>query len=157
MPSVPDMALDTHLRVELVMAAMHPCFFEIAEPLWHRDHGKQYGAENIREVQVYMGCVLFISRAGTPSDHGTAERVVGAFTLEVADRRPSHTLGQFLYMAEVWITFSNQERLYEGLENLSLLHSAKLIAARIFFLSSSRSVYLHSQVFDKSEVCHAYF
>jgi transposase InsO family protein len=47
---------------------------------------------------------------------------VGSFKRAVADRRPYHTLGQFLRAAEAWINFYNQERPHEGLENLSPLH-----------------------------------
>jgi putative transposase len=67
-----------------------------------------------------------MSRAGTPTDNGYAERFVGLFKLAVADRRRYHTLGQFLRAAEAWINFYNQERPHEGLENLSPLQYAKL-------------------------------
>jgi putative transposase len=67
-----------------------------------------------------------MSRAGTPTDNGYAERFVGLFKLAVADRRRYHTLGQFLRAAEAWVNFYNQERPHEGLENLSPLQYAKL-------------------------------
>jgi putative transposase len=60
-----------------------------------------------------------MSRAGTPTDNGYAERFVGMFKLAVADRRPYHTLGEFLRAAQAWITFYNRLRPHEGLDNLS--------------------------------------
>ena len=40
-------------------------------------------------------------------------------------KRKSYTLGKFLRAAETWITFYNQERPHEGLDNLSPLHYAQ--------------------------------
>jgi putative transposase len=68
---------------------------------------------------------LSMSRAGTPTDNGYAERFVGVFKLAVADRRPYYTLGEFLRAAETWINFYNLERPHEGLENLSPLQFAQ--------------------------------
>ena len=66
-----------------------------------------------------------MSRAGTPTDNGYAERFVGVFKLAVADRRPYHTLGEFLRAAKAWINFYNQERPHGGLDNLSPLQYAQ--------------------------------
>jgi putative transposase len=116
---------NTHMRAELVMNAIQTLSFEVAEPIWHSDQGKQYGAAKTRELLLRKGFVLSMSRAGTPTDNGYAERFVGSFKLAVADRRPYHTLGQFLRAAEAWINFYNQERPHEGLENLSPLQYAQ--------------------------------
>ncbi len=78
-----------------------------------------------RELLLRKGFVLSMSRAGTPTDNGYAERFVGSFKLAVADRRPYHTLGQFLRAAEAWINFYNHERPHEGRENLSPLQYAQ--------------------------------
>jgi transposase InsO family protein len=118
-------AFDYHMRAELVMDAIQTLSFEVAEPIWHSDQGKQYGATKTRELLLRKGFVLSMSRAGTPTDNGYAERFVGLFKLAVADRRPYHTLGQFLRAAEAWINFYNQERPHEGLENLSPLQYAQ--------------------------------
>jgi putative transposase len=60
-----------------------------------------------------------MSRAGTPTDNGFAERFVGQFKLSVAQRRSYHTLGDFLQAAEDWINFYNHLRPHEGLRDLS--------------------------------------
>lgn len=118
-------AFDYHMRAELVLEAIQTLSFEVAEPIWHSDQGKQYGAAKTRELLLRKGFVLSMSRAGTPTDNGYAERFVGLFKLAVADRRPYHTLGQFLRAAEAWVNFYNQERPHEGLENLSPLQYAQ--------------------------------
>ena len=118
-------AFDYHMRAELVMDAIQTMSFEAAHPIWHSDQGKQYGAEKTRELLLRKGFILSMSRAGTPTDNGYAERFVGQFKLSVADRRPYHTLGQFLRAAEAWINFYNQERPHEGLANLSPLQYAQ--------------------------------
>ena len=60
-----------------------------------------------------------MSRAGTPTDNGYAERFVGLFKLAVAERKPYHTLGEFLQAAEAWINFYNVKRPHESLNYLS--------------------------------------
>src|SRR5690348_12140190 len=64
---------------------------------------------------------LSMSRAGTPTDNGYAERFVGVFKLAGASRRPYHNLGEFLQAAKAWINFYYLERPHEGLDNLSPL------------------------------------
>ena len=51
-----------------------------------------------------------MSRAGTPTDNGCAERFVGVFKLAVAKRKRYHTLGEFLLASEKWVNF------YKGLD-----------------------------------------
>jgi putative transposase len=118
-------AFDSHMRAELVIDAIQTMSFEVPDPIWHSDQGKQYGAAQTRELLLQKGFVLSMSRAGTPTDNGYAERFVGLFTLAVADRRPYHTLGAFLRAAEAWINFYNQERPHEGLDTLSPLQYAQ--------------------------------
>jgi putative transposase len=119
------MAFAYHMRAERVMDAIPTLSFEVDDPIWHRDQGQPYGAAKTRELLLRKGFVLSMSRAGTPTDNGFAERVVGSFKLAVAERRPSPTLGQFLRAAEAWINLYNQERHHEGRENLSPLHYAQ--------------------------------
>jgi hypothetical protein len=57
-----------------------------------------------------------MSRAGTPTDNGYAERFVGLFKLAVADRRPYHTLGEFLRAAQAWTQFYNSTRPHQSLK-----------------------------------------
>jgi putative transposase len=74
------------------------------------------------------GFVLSMSRAGTPTDNGFAERFVGIFKLAIADRRPYHNLGAFLQAAQAWINFYNRHRPHEGLGNLSPQQFAQQLA-----------------------------
>jgi transposase InsO family protein len=114
-------AFDYHMRADLVTDTIQTMTFEVPGSIWHSDQGKQYGARQTRQLLLQKGFVLSMSRAGTPTDNGYAERFVGVFKLAVADRRPYHTLGQFLRAAQAWINFYNQERPHEGLDNLSPL------------------------------------
>jgi len=66
-----------------------------------------------------------MSRAGTPTDNGYAERFVGVFKLAVAERKPYHTLGEFLQAAEAWINFYNSKRPHEALNYRSPNQFAK--------------------------------
>src|SRR6266851_3915437 len=108
-------AFDYHMRAELVMEAIQTMSFEVPDPIWHSDQGKQYGAEKTRQLLLQRGFVLSMSRAGTPTDNGYAERFVGIFKLAVAERRPYHTLGEFLQAAEAWVNFYNRQRPHESL------------------------------------------
>jgi putative transposase len=114
-------AFDYHMRADLVTDTIETMAFEVPGSIWHSDQGKQYGAVQTRSLLLQKGFVLSMSRAGTPTDNGYAERFVGVFKLAVADRRPYYTLGEFLRAAEAWINFYNQERPHEGLDNLSPL------------------------------------
>lgn len=118
-------AFDYHMRADLVTDAIQTMTLEIPGSIWHSDQGKQYAAEQTRQVLLQRGFVLSMSRAGTPTDNGYAERFVGQFKLSVAERRPYHTLGDFLRAAEQWINFYNRERPHEGIENLSPLQYAQ--------------------------------
>lgn len=114
------MAFDYHMRADLVTATIETMSFEGAgESLWHSDQGKQYGAQQTRHLLLQKGFMLSMSRAGTPTDNGYAERFVGIFKLAVAERYRYHSLGAFLHAAEHWINFYNQQRPHEGLGNLS--------------------------------------
>lgn len=119
------LAFDYHMCADLVTDAIQTMSFEVPGSIWHSDQGKQYGARETRQLLLQKGFVLSMSRAGTPTDNGYAERFVGVFKLAVADRRPYFTLGEFLRAAEDWINFYNQERSHEGLDNLSPLHYAQ--------------------------------
>jgi putative transposase len=118
-------AFDYHIRADLVTDAIETMAFEVPGSIWHSDQGKQYGAVQTSSLLLQKGFVLSMSRAGTSTDNGYAERFVGVFKLAVADRRPYHTLGEFLRAAQAWINFYNQERPHEGLDNLSPLQFAQ--------------------------------
>lgn len=120
------LAFDYHMRAELVTEVIQTLAFATPGWIWHSDQGKQYGAEQTRALLLQKGFVQSMSRAGTPTDNGYAERFVGTFKLAVAERRPYRTLGAFLHAAEDWVNFYNQERPHEGLDYLSPQQYAEL-------------------------------
>ena len=114
-----SLAFDYQMRADLVVSTI-----ELMALLgsWHDlsfDQGSQYGAEQTRMALLRKGFVRSMSRAGTPTDNGYAERFVGHFKLAVAERRSYRTLGEFLRAAEHWINFYNQLRPHEGLHQQS--------------------------------------
>jgi len=69
--------------------------FAVQGAIFHSDQGKQYGAAQTRTLLLEKGFVRSMSRAGTPTDNGYAERFVGQFKLAVAERHPYRgTLGR---------------------------------------------------------------
>jgi len=120
------LAFDYHMRAELVTALIQTLTFAAPGWIWHSAQGKQYGAEQTRALLLQKGFVQSMSRAGTPTDNGYAERFVGLFKLAVAERRPYRSLGEFLHAAENWVDFYNRERPHEGLENLPPQQYAEL-------------------------------
>jgi len=113
------LAFDYQMKAELVVSTVKMLRFSVPGMIWHSDQGSQYGAELTRMALVERGFQLAMSRAGTPTDHGYAERFVGVFKLAVAERRPYQTLGDFLRAAEAWVNFYNRERPHESLRYLS--------------------------------------
>jgi putative transposase len=122
------LAFDYHMRADLVTDTIQAMTFEMPGSIWHSDQGKQFGAEQTRHLLLQKGFLLSMSRAGTPTDNGYAERFVGIFKLAVAERWPYHTLGAFLQAAQNWINFYNHLRPHEGLDNLSPQQFAELSA-----------------------------
>lgn len=113
------LAFDYHVPAELVVSTIQQMPFEVPGSIFHADQGRQYGAEATRTALLEKGFLRSISRAGTPTDNGYAERFVGTFKLAGAERRRYQTLGQFLRAAERWINFYNQMRPHEGIGNCS--------------------------------------
>ena len=109
------LAFDYRMKAELVVSTVKMLHFSVPGMIWHSDQGSQYGAELTRIALLEHGFQLSMSRAGTPTDNGYAERFVGVFKLAVAERRPYQTLGDFLRAAEAWINFYNRERPHESL------------------------------------------
>jgi putative transposase len=122
------MGFDYHMRADLVTDMIESMTFEAPGCIWHSDQGKQFGAEQTRELLLRKGFVLSMSRAGTPTDNGYAERFVGTFKLAVAERYRYQSLGAFLHVAETWVNFYNQRRPHEGLGNLSPQQFAEQVA-----------------------------
>ncbi len=109
------LAFDYGMPASLVVTTIQMLTFAMPGAIWHSDQGKQYGAEATRKVLLEQGFQLSMSRAGTPTDNGYAERFVGLLKLAVAERQPYRTLGDFLRAAEQWVTFYNTTRPHESL------------------------------------------
>src|SRR6266566_528801 len=109
------LAFDYRMQAELVVKTieMVPC--EVPGAIFHSDQGKQYGALETRTLLLEKGFVRSMSRAGTPTDNGYAERFVGLFKLAVAERQPYRTLGDFLRAAKPWVNFYNTTRPHQSL------------------------------------------
>jgi putative transposase len=109
------LAFDYGMAASLVVSTIQMLTFAVPGAIWHTDQGKQYGAEATRKMLLEKGFQLSMSRAGTPTDNGYAERFVGLFKLAVAERQLYRTLGDFLQAAEQWINFYNTTRPHESL------------------------------------------
>jgi putative transposase len=110
------LAFDYRMQAELVVKTIEMVPFEVPGAIFHSDQGKQYGAEQTRKLLLEKGFVRSMSRAGTPTDNGYAERFVGLFKLAVAERQPYRTLGDFLRAAQQWVNFYNTTRPHESLD-----------------------------------------
>jgi len=109
------LAFDYRMQAELVVKTIQMVPFEVPGAIFHSDQGKQYGALETRTLLLEKGFVRSMSRAGTPTDNGYAERFVGLFKLAVAERQPYRTLGDFLRAAQQWVNFYNTTRPHESL------------------------------------------
>ena len=109
------LAFDYRMQAELVMTTINMLPFEVPGAIFHSDQGKQYGAAQTRALLLEKGFQRSMSRAGTPTDNGYAERFVGLFKLAVAERQPYRTLGDFLRAAQQWVNFYNTTRPHESL------------------------------------------
>ncbi|BCL77544.1 transposase [Ktedonobacteria bacterium brp13] len=113
------LAFETHMRAELVVNTINLINDAIPQAIFHSDQGSQFGAEVTQAALLEKGFLRSMSRAGTPTDNGYAERFVGQFKLSVAERRRYENLGVFLQASEDWINFYNEVRPHEGLNDLS--------------------------------------
>jgi putative transposase len=120
-----SLAFDYQMRADLVVSTIELVEFAVPGTIFHSDQGSQYGALETRTALLMKGFQRSMSRAGTPTDNGYAERFVGIFKLAVAERHSYHTLGEFLREAERWRNFYNQLRPHEGLHQQSPDHYAR--------------------------------
>jgi putative transposase len=109
------LAFDYRMQAELVTTTINMIPFEVPGAIFHSDQGKQYGAQQTRTLLLEKGFQRSMSRAGTPTDNGYAERFVGLFKLAVAQLQPYRTLGDFLRAAQRWVNFYNTTRPHESL------------------------------------------
>lgn len=100
---------ESHLRAELVAQAKHAASFEVSDIIVPRDQGEPLEARRFRALLLNKGFPLSINRAGTPTDHGYAQRLVGAF----------------LHATQDWTELFNRVRPHECLEYLSPGHCAQ--------------------------------
>jgi putative transposase len=114
-----SLMFDYHMRSDLVTSTIERIDFLPTNPIWHSDQGRQYGAKTTIDLLLENGFRQSMSRAGTPTDNPFAERFVGIFKLAVVERQRDQVIGGFLYRAENWINFYNNERPHEGIGNIS--------------------------------------
>lgn len=121
-----SLVFDYSMRAEIVVSTLNRIdFVDWDEVLWHSDQGTQYGAEITIDNLIEKGFIASMSRAGTPTDNGYAERFVGVFKLSVVKRRKYHSLGEFLQASERWVNFYNNRRPHEALSQISPNEFAK--------------------------------
>lgn len=109
-----SLAFDYWMKADLVVSTIKRMDFT-TEAIFHSDQGRQFGARVTLETLLAKGFTTSMSRAGTPTDNGYAERFVGVFKHAVVRRRKYRTLGEFLEAAEDWVNFYNQLRPHESL------------------------------------------
>ena len=64
--AIVGLAFDYYMRADLVTNTIQTMTFEVPGSIWHSDQGKQFGAAQTRQLLLYKGFVLSMSRAGTP-------------------------------------------------------------------------------------------
>ncbi len=109
--------------------------------IWHDDQGKQYGAQVTRDKLLEKGLLHSMSRPGTPTDNPYAERFVSTFKHSVVRRQPYYTFGDFLFQAEKWINFYNNQRPHESINNLPPNTFAKIHGWPVVSKISKMTVY----------------
>jgi len=109
-----SMVFDYGMDASLVVSTIQKLDFGLFA-IWHSDQGKQYGAGITADKLLEKGFIASMSRAGTPTDNGYAERMIGTFKHSVVHRRRYENLGDFLVSAGRWINFYNQRRPHEGI------------------------------------------
>ena len=95
------------------------------EVIFHSDQGSQYGAKVTVESITEYKFERSMSRAGTPTDNGYAERFVGTFKLAVTERYKYENLREFVEFGTKWLNFYNETRPHQSLEQLSPNEFAK--------------------------------
>ena len=113
------LTFDYRMQADLAVSTIKLLEFCVPGMIWHSDQGSQYGALEMRTALLEQGFQLSISRVGTPTDNGYAQRFVGVFKLTVAEHRPYQTLGAFLRAAEAWVNFYNRVWSHESLGSRS--------------------------------------
>ena len=89
------------------------------EVIFHSDQGKQYGAKLTIDTILDYKFSRSMSRAGTPTDNGMAERFVQSFKLAVVERYRYENIYQFEEFGTKWLNFYNNERPHQSLGQIS--------------------------------------
>jgi len=114
-----SLVIDWRMKAELIVETLARIPEEVpqhirevlmASIIWHSDQGSQYGSEVVVDELVRLDFLASMSRAGTPTDNGAAERMVGEFKHAVLRRMNYATIGQLLTEAERWINYYNERR-----------------------------------------------
>jgi putative transposase len=119
-----SLAFDYWMKADLVATTLERIDFTDKNTIWHTDQGKQYGAGITTDKLLQKGFIASMSRAGTPTDNGYAERFVGIFKHAVVRRQKYNSIGEFLQQAEKWINFYNYRRPHESLGQISPVNFA---------------------------------
>jgi putative transposase len=109
-----SLVIDWRMKADLIVATLSRIPEQMKEYLksviWHTDQGSQYGSDAVIDELVRHDFLASMSRAGTPTDNGHAERMVGEFKHAVLRRMSYQTIGQLLQEAERWINYYNERR-----------------------------------------------
>jgi len=90
-----------------------------SQVIFHSDQGKQFGAEITVEQLLEYKFERSMSRAGTPTDNGYAERFVDIFKHSVVNRYKYENLSQFAEFSYKWLNFYNNVRPHSSLGDKS--------------------------------------
>ncbi len=113
-----SLVIDWRMQAELIVQTLRripeTCVGHIRNlnksVIWHTDQGSQYGSDAVIDELVRRDFIASMSRAGTPTDNGAAERLVGEFKHAVLRRMSYRTIGQLLTEAERWVNYYNERR-----------------------------------------------
>ena len=109
-----SLVIDWRMKADLIVATLSRIPEQMSNYLesviWHTDQGSQYGSDAVIDELVRHEFLASMSRAGTPTDNGHAERMVGEFKHAVLRRMSYQTIGQLLQEAERWINYYNERR-----------------------------------------------
>jgi transposase InsO family protein len=109
-----SLVIDWRMKAELVVATLDRIPEQMSDHLqyviWHTDQGSQYGSDVVIDALIRRNFLASMSRAGTPTDNGAAERMVGEIKHALMRRMKYYTIGQLLTEAERWINYYNERR-----------------------------------------------
>lgn len=109
-----SLVIDWRMKADLVVATLKRIPDQMSgylrHVIWHTDQGRQYGSDAVIDELIRLDFIGSMSRAGTPTDNGAAERMVGEIKHAVLRRQRYENIGQLLTEAERWINYYNERR-----------------------------------------------